>query len=244
MKSIKRNEPTDPPMKPARASTRWFESGPEPIIDDPETAIQIARIGTAANALSAQLHAIKDARRRRGSAAIKQRDIISAIVTSTAIIFESIRLASSAMPILRRLAKRGGAPKQVLKRMGTLCAGKHPASAVMDRARNQLGFHWDGDVIGPATRAFASNKAIVWVESDKHFNPVHGFALAVLLHALFPEGELSDGRDEDIAEPAMKASIANINDAMLLIIEFFTASVYGYVAENGIRRRERKPRRA
>jgi hypothetical protein len=195
--------------------------------------------------MRSQLHAAKDAGRRRGSAAIKQRDIISSFVTSTAIIFESVRLASSGMRILRRLAKRAGAPEQVLKRMGKLCAGKHPASAVMERARNQLGFHWDVDLIGPATRAFASNKAIVWLESDKHSTPVHSFAIVVLLQALFPEGELSSRKDEqaqEAAKDAIAAAMTRINDATTLIIEFFTASVYGYMAEQGIRRHSREAR--
>jgi hypothetical protein len=117
------------------------------------------------------------------SAANRNRDINAAFVTSCAITFEAIRLASGGMPALRPLALLIGAKPSLLEEMGQLCAGKHPASAHLNRARNQLGFHWDRALIEPAVRDFATNRSIVWLESDEHSHPVHALAQAVLLHA-------------------------------------------------------------
>lgn len=53
----------------------------------------------------------------------------------------------------------------------------------------------------------------------------------------------SDSTDESAARVAVHQSIMAINGAMNLIIEFFTACTYGYLADSGARRHERSASR-
>jgi hypothetical protein len=40
------DQPSDPPMEPMAGSTRWFETGPDPILNDPRgVAVLIVRVG-------------------------------------------------------------------------------------------------------------------------------------------------------------------------------------------------------
>ena len=231
---------TDPPMKPSRDTTRWFESGPDPILNDFEAAVMIIRIGMASNALSAQFYAGRAALHHKGTAG-RTRNIIASLVTAAAVTFESIRLAQEYMPAIRRLASSAGAPPELLKRAGKLCAGKHPASPVLDRARNELGFHWDKKVIARSVQEYGRNQALVWVEVATDDHPVHRLATDVLTHALFPEA--STATERATAHQAYFTSMHQIDEAMQLIIELFTAALYGYLREHGATRRVRRQKR-
>ena len=227
-------EPSDPPMEPLVGSAAWFESGPNPIRKDQDLALLIVRIGMAGNALSAQLNAGADAGRRHG--AVKMRDLLSSFVTAAAVTNEALQLAREGMAALRPLALHAGASGELLARLGKLCAGKHPASDVLSRARNKVGFHWDEQVVRRSLREYGRNKKIVWLESDAGFQPVHRLAVEVLAHALFPESGDAVA-DPDEAQRALVQAMSQVHDAMRLIIEFFIASVYGYMQRiNAIRR--------
>jgi hypothetical protein len=80
----------------------------------------------------------------------------------------------------------------------------------------------DADVVGPAVQEFGRNQKIVWLESDANDEPVHRLAAEVLGHALFPDA----GQH---GEEALQREMAHVNAAMMLISEFFTACVYGYL---------------
>jgi len=231
-------QPIDPAMEPQADSTIWFETGPDPIRHDPAMATLMVRVGMASNALSAQFHAGEDARHRRGAA--RTRDILSSFVTAAAVTHESIQLARSGMARLRPLALRAGAKEELLARVGKLCAGKHPSAAVLDRARNQVGFHWDEAVVGQSVLEYARNQKIVWLESDASFHPVHRFAVDVLGHALFPDA--GNELDSAISQQTISNAMAKVDDAMRLIIEFFTAALYGYMRTVSADRRERSDR--
>jgi len=56
--------PTDPAVRPIADSDRWFETGPEPIWNDEETAVLMVRVGMAQNALVAEMDAASLANRR------------------------------------------------------------------------------------------------------------------------------------------------------------------------------------
>src|SRR5262245_62214398 len=101
-------------------------------------ATSIIRVGMAAIALNAQLHGASETRRGRYSAQ-KSRDLICSLATTAAMVNEAIRLAQEQMRVLRPLAARAGASSELLEAMGQVCAGKHPASPVLKRARKQVG---------------------------------------------------------------------------------------------------------
>ena len=219
--------PTDPPLLPFRTSTTWFETGPEPILDDLNLAVLIVRIGLASNALSAQLHAARDAGKRRAGAA-RMRDILCSFITTAAFTNEAIDLARAEMPALRGLAQRGGADLALLARVGKLCAGKHPAAEVLRRARNKIGFHWDKHILEPAVADYSTNKKIVWLEMGANGQTVHRLAVEVLAHVLFPSA--SDQTEQTKKQTAVVNSMAEVHQAMRLIVELFTASLFGYLA--------------
>ena len=149
----------DPPMKRSPGSVRWFESGPGPILLDPELATTIVKVGMASNAINSLLLVSRAVSRRRSSAA-KHRDSLILLVSAAAYLKESVELARREMSQLRALADHGGMSKVALQRVGQLCAGKHPASETLQFARNKLGFHWDHDLVFPSVLAFVRTKQL------------------------------------------------------------------------------------
>ena len=230
LKPGRRPKPTDPPIKPIDGSSSWIESGPDPILDDPDLATLIVRIGMATNALTAQFNAGRDAGKRQG--VTKMRDLLSSLITSAALTNEAIELAREGLPKLRPLARRVRAKEDLLERVGKLCAGKHPASPLLRRARNNIGFHWDPDVIGRSVREYGKNRKLVWVESEPSFKQTtHRLAFEVLGHVMFPEGATKE---------AVSTAMSEISGAMDLIIELFAASTYGYLSSIGADKKEKK----
>lgn len=227
-------------MKPSSDSIQWCESGPTCIAAYPDTAILIARIGMASNALCAQLNAARDAiGRKREYLAMFTRDLVAAFLINSALVFEATRLARENMAELRRLATVADAPEPLLKEMGQLCAGQHPASAFLERARNQLGFHWDKQIIAKSVADFETNEAIVWVEGNGE-RSVHTFGFAVLNHALFPEANTPVREtNANLICGAMERS----EKAMQLVIDFFNLAIRGFLKSNAIRERCAGPKR-
>lgn len=220
----KSNDPVDPPMEPREGAQRWAETGPGAILNDPDLATLIVRIGMATNALSAQIHAGKAAAERLPAA--KTRDILCSLVTSAALTNEAIKVVSGGMSRLRPLALRAGASEELLQRIGQLCAGKHPADGLLKRARNEIGFHWDQDTIGPSVREFGKNRKLIWIEADTNGEYVHRLACEVLVHALFPEAQQ---QDSDGTKLTLEQEMKHLSSAMDLIIEFCVASAWGYM---------------
>ena len=91
-------------MMPMDGSKTWFESGPEPILNDPALATLIVRVGMASNALITQFN---HARGRLGRGAARTRNVLHMLVTSAAITNEAIDLARSEMKTLRHLEETG-----------------------------------------------------------------------------------------------------------------------------------------
>jgi hypothetical protein len=223
------NKPTDPPMEPLKDSTRWFESDPRAIQREPDHAVLIVRVGIAVNALNAQMDvgvAHEDA-----SAAVQMRTRLWGLVGAAAVTNEGIRLAGQNMATLRAMAQRTHISEERLDQIGKLCAGKHPASATLKRARNQLGFHWDDEIVRPVVIAHGKNKKIVWLEARGEEAPVHRLAANVLGLALIPEAvALSD----EESQPVISDALQQVSDAMGILLEFFTACVYGYFRTAGV----------
>src|SRR5688500_8322351 len=81
---------SDPPMLPFPGSTRWFDSGPEPILNAPDQAILIVRVGMAANAIAGQLRAGHAAEESLG--AVRHLDLLLGLVGCAALVHEAIKL--------------------------------------------------------------------------------------------------------------------------------------------------------
>jgi hypothetical protein len=165
--------------------------------------------------------------------------VLCSLVTSAAVTYESMRLAQEAMRDLRELASKAGAPDRLLKEVGRLCGGKHPAQAVLDRARNHLGFHWDESVIAVSVREYRRNAALIWIETNEEGTAVHRLAADVLAHALVPAS--GSQRDPDQSVEIGREGLAQISEAMNTIIEFFTAASYGYLRAVGAKRYRAAP---
>jgi hypothetical protein len=73
------------------------------------------------------------------------------------------------------------------------------------------------------------------VESDQDDSPVHRLASDVLAHALLPTAAAE--ADPAEAQKAAIKALADVDSAMKLIIEFFTAATYGYMRVTGATRR-------
>ena len=213
------HEPPDPPMEPQSGTAVWFESGPEPLLQDPELAVVMVSVGMASNALNAQSFVVRHA--HDDFAARRTRDVLSALVTSAALTQEATKLAKGHMGVLRRFAAEAGARDELLQEIGRLCGGHHPASSILRRARNKIGFHWEEAVIAPSVRDFGKNKSLVWLEASED-DPVHRLASDVLAHVLLDASN-------QISQQDMEAQLDQISKAMQLMTEFFTASTYGYL---------------
>ena len=219
----------DPPFEPLPDSATWFESGPEMIAMDRSLATLIVRLGMASNALTSQQKAGVDA--ATGSQAERYRGLIASMVTSAALTNEAIRLASKNLRTLRGLAEAVDMRQELLESVGRLCAGKHSASATLKRARNQIAFHWDADIVDSALSSFTRNEKLVWLEFAKDGQPVHRLATDVVVHALLPH--LSNVPDEATTKRLVQESLADIGDAMGQITEFFAGCIYGYFMRAG-----------
>jgi hypothetical protein len=216
-------------------TARWFESGPSAILDDPELATLMVRIGMASNALAAQKNATHAAQQLPSESAVSLRDMVCLLITSAALTNEAIKLVHGGLAWLRPLASKSGAPEEMLKNIGRLCAGKHPASALLERARNQLGFHWDAELVEPSVREFGRNPKLVWMEND-HTHTTHRLAMEVLSHALLPDAQISD----ETQRPALiEEAVRQVVEAMELIVAFSTASAFGYMQTVKAKRCER-----
>jgi hypothetical protein len=225
-------------MEPDVASVRWFESEPDPIDEDPSMVVLMARVGMASNALQAQFRAARDAGKRPSSPDLEKNcDIVSAFVTTAALIHEAIDLARENMPALRHLVGLMEPRTGLLEEMGRLCGGKHSSSPTLARARNKLGFHWDKATTAASVKEFARNKKIIWLEWDSSAVPVFSFAFAVQSHAMFPG---IPETDTNAQRATIEAAMQDVNEAIKVITEFFIASMHGFIRERRIRRRDRK----
>ena len=238
--------PTDPPMLPNPDAAHWVETGPEPIRRDPEMAAIIVRLGLAANALAVQIGAGYDAG-QMPEGVVKLRANLAPLSAAAAFTYEAKRLAHRYMGQLRPLVMRAGGTEELLEAMGQLIAGKHPAEALLQRARNSLAFHWDyeDDIVGDIVRDFGRNETVIWVEEtapDEETalaETVHRLACEVLAHGLLPEAGAQ--RDQEAQRVQADRAIEPVIDAMRLLGRFFTVAVVRYLKESGCHVRFAKP---
>jgi hypothetical protein len=225
----------DPPQEPLKGSTNWIATGPEPLIQDERLAVLMVRVGMVANALTTQVRGVRLAKRLPSAA--RMQHVICSLIASAALTFEAMRLAQEGMRDLRSLAHEAGAPQPLMDEIGLLCGGKHPAQPILDRARNNLGFHWDQATVAASVREYRRNRALIWIENTDEGMAVHRLAVDVLAHALIAAAgnEMNVEKSQELAT----GSLGLISGAMDTIIEFFTAASYGYMKRVGGERFER-----
>jgi hypothetical protein len=182
------------------------------------------------------MRAAESAGRRRSSRAIKNNDINSAFLLTAALTYEATRLIKSGWNVYRPLASRLRPNVQLLERVGQLCGGSHPASALLKCARNKLAFHWDADLVEPSVRDFGKNRKIVWLEVDADSHPIHALAAAVLANALFPD--VTAGTSPEQSRESVTRAMADVSSAIDLITEFSAASIYGFMYQYGVRMKD------
>jgi hypothetical protein len=241
-------DPPDPPMEPMVGTTIWYETGPNLIHENASLATLVVKLGMISNAIAAQLFAGLEAHRQ--PAAARGRNVLCSLISSAALTHEALRHVGQAKHRLGDLMIREANEdsrarvEHLLERVGQLCAGRHPASDVLARARNNVGFHWDEDVIEPTVRAFGRNKAIVWIESVESPEPqynedhVHRLASDVLAITLIPE--LTNVMDNEESDRIMNRVFEHVRDAMRLVMEFCSAASFAYLTSNQVERRRKE----
>lgn len=233
------DERRDPPFKPFDGTRTWFESDGIAIAEDLDLAVLIIRLGIASNALAANqlggILAIESEQPRRS------RGMLNAMISAAAITFESVQLGRENMKVLRPIAQSVEVAPEVLIDFGRLGAGKHPASPILDRARNQLGFHWDDDVVRASLVEYAKNQSVIWLELGNGFEPLHRLAHEVLGHAILPKNLAAlFVTDPKKAEEELGHHMGLIGDAMGTVMKFFSACIGGYLqTQAAIKRRDR-----
>lgn len=228
-------KPTDPPMKPLEGTSQWVESKPDVLSNDPAMAGLMVRIGMVVNALTVHLD-LGYRSNQQTADAVRQRDNVVSLAMASSLAFEAVRLANQNQGRLRPLLERVGGKDDLLSRVGKLLGGAHPASKLLRRARNSLGFHFDyeDEFIGPIIKEFTKNEMIVWVEEvmEPERNTVHRLSVEVLGHALFPEaGADSDQiRQREVIDSALR----DVIDAINTLAQYFTVAVVAYLREQGV----------
>jgi len=233
------DERRDPPFQPFDGTRTWFESDGVAITEDLDLAVLMIRLGIASNALAANqldgILAVESEQPRR------MRGILNAMVSAAAITFESVQLGRENMKVLRPIAQGTGVAPEVLVDFGRLGAGTHPASAILDRARNKLGFHWDDDIVRASLAEYAKNQSVIWLELGNGFEPLHRLAHEVLGHAILPKNiaALFD-TDPEKAREELSHHLGLIGDAMGTVTKFFSGCIGGYLgSRDSIKRRDR-----
>jgi len=214
-------------MEPSPETGYWFESDPDLLATDFDTALVVVRIGMAATALSSGFSVAWAAQTSSDSG--RETGAIFSFVTVAAYTFQAIDLVRSEMLRLRALAQLSGhASPALLAEIDKIEAGTHVACPVLDRVRNTLGFHWGEDVLRDALAPFRMKPSLVWVEADAvGHNVVHRLASEVLAQALFPDVYAGAGSDE--MQNAITEATSHVMSATQVALEFMNATVFGYM---------------
>lgn len=170
-----------------------------------------------------------------GTSAAASSDFIQSFVTAVAYTREALNILTGTGPTpgssreVRVLADVVGVPPELARRIGQLMGGAHPASPLMVRVRNQLGFHWDPAVIAPAVAAI-TDEPLIWIEGRglSEGASVYRFAADVLVNALIP-GIAAMSNDE--ARERIGLAAADVTDAMHAISTYFALAIAGHLRQ-------------
>jgi hypothetical protein len=162
---------------------------------------------------------------------------LSSLSSAIGYTYEACVIAREGMPTLRRFAKLAGASDELLVKTGRLCAGKHPASSILARGRNKLAFHWDRELVERHVARYQGNKTLIWLQSNTDGVPVHTFADQVLASAML---QIPDSVEGPELKAAISKALGDVDSAMHIIMEFFSAATYGYLKTIRAKRRARK----
>lgn len=225
-------------MDPHPKSSWWIQTGRDLVDGDIEGTVLVTRLGMSVNALRAQHRWTSSL--VRGSSVVNMSDFIQSFVTAVAYTREALNILTGTgrhigySQQVRALAGRVGVSPELRHKIGRLMGGAHPASELLVRVRNQLGFHWDTDVGRPAIEAL-DDERLVWVEGRglAEGDSVYRFAGDVLVNALLPGIEQ---QSESEARERIRKASANVTDAMDAVATYFAAAIAGYLVPNSPQR--------
>ena len=114
----------------------------------------------------------------------------------------------------------------MISKIGQLCGGSHPASAILAHVRNKIGFHWDPVVVSKALAEFQTNEMLVWAEATDKMTRGFMYRLAadVLANAILP-GDKTGGSFSFKLSDALDCVI----DAMNTLDEYFHLAIAAYL---------------
>jgi hypothetical protein len=225
-------------------STVWVDSPPEAITQNVDASVLAVRIGMAMNALIAQHRDSRRLAARKEPAAAKTRDMILSFVNSASFTKEAVNIltgtgdVSGELAMVKQWAKAAGAQDSLIDKIGKICGGSHPVSAILARLRNQLGFHWDPEIVRASLLEFAANETVVWSEGrdDRRGSIVHRLASDVLANALAPptaeELVLTDPAErESAARKRVSRAMTFVVNAMDALIELFHLALVTFLKD-------------
>lgn len=196
-----------------------------PLAQDPEEASLVLRIGVAINALRAAQHWHIAAQSKPGPSG--DRDCTWAFLVAIGFVKEAIQ--SILKPHYKRiaeLARAGGATVDQIRALGKLTSTK-PQSLymrVLEKARNELVFHWDASRFIEWARAYGA-PTITWVRG-------RGFTVGEMVITAADDAAVQlimPGADQ----AAIVGMTLEVADAAGLLSDVFEHALIGYFNAKG-----------
>jgi hypothetical protein len=231
------NPEQESPIKPFPDSKFVLTTPSSVITADRGAALLMVRLGLAANALVSQHRFAVSLKDSDGAAAA--RDRISALVVAASVTHEAIVVSKEQYKYVTELAKAGGLDAEKLEQFGQLAGGKHQVSALLTKVRNQIGFHWDADVMGKALDQFAVHPEVVWAEGREATTgeTIYRLSADVVMEAMFPEPEEQKELSADERRDKLRArtgeEMAKLALVMILIVELIDTAMTEYFNRAG-----------
>lgn len=213
----------------------WKVEAPKvSLTDDIDTATLVLRLGIAVNAIRASQRFYLAVENAPGLAG--ERDQFWAFLIALGFLREAIvTVLVPKFPMVKELAKAGGAQDELIKKAGELLSGKLPLTKTLDRMRNKLIFHWDEEPIRDFITSY-TNEVVVWGNGigPTQGEMIHSVAVEAVTKFLLP-----DEPDAPQPEPSertierLNSLISDVLSAMRSIEQFFEFAIIGYMKRTG-----------
>jgi hypothetical protein len=227
-----------PPLEPIPGSKFWASSPSDVLVANLEDALLVVRLGCAANALVSQRRFAAAAAKADGIAAA--RDLSAAMVISSGVTKEALKLIEANHQRVIDWSTVAGVPPEVLKEFSELRNGTHPASKLLTRIRNKLGFHFDPEVLRQALTELAEHESVIWVETGQltAAELVHRLSSDAILTAIAPEPEefkvWSPDERKRAGQERVRQALAVIGDAMTCVDLVIQYAVKAFLRAHGV----------
>jgi hypothetical protein len=189
----------------------------------------------ACNAMRAHIELIERYGRSRATQPGRTNVLVHSLIAYGSILREALNILTGTnrqpgeMSRVLNLAARTDVPAALVKRVKRICGGSDPASRILTMMRNQLGYHWDPEVLKASLQGFVVNRTLVWAEA-REFPPktvVHRLALETSTNAMFP----STGRTDAEMRPTISTAMDAVQEAGNAISSLMTHAIRAYYDE-------------